>query len=178
MGKRKVLEPHVTDWLFSCPDTMTTKQIVEFFHPSNQPVTEFSAQHWQETWQIGNDILRAYGYPKNYFYYPGQTVGWDSIADWMFVKCWKKEEKQSVKSKRSSDIFIGELIVIRDCQEDVAVNLSFFAASVQTYIRHIQSIHPLIAEKLIVVLAGWTQPVLSARIAGHSVAWALNALSE
>ena len=177
MGKRKGLEPQVTDWLFSCPVILTTKDIADILQVSNLPITEFSAQHWQEAWQVGNDILRAYGYPENYLYQPGQKVSWDAISDWMFAKCWK-EEKRLFENSKIATIFVGELIIIRDCRNEIAVNLAFFVQSVQAYIQHVQRMHPLATGKLIVVLAGWTQPVLSARIAGHRISWVLNSLPE
>jgi hypothetical protein len=178
MGKRKEVEPQVTTWLFSCPATMTTRHIAEVLQVSDQPITEFSAQHWQETWQVGNDILRAYGYPENYLYHSGQKVGWDAISDWMFVKCWR-EEKEQFKGNvhKAMSVFVGELIIIRDSRKEVSINLAHFVDSVQAYIQHVQSMYALATGKLIVVLAGWTQPVLAERIAGHRIAWVLNSLS-
>lgn len=178
MGKRKALEPQITDWLFSCPATMPTERVAALLQVTGQPITELSAQHWREAWQVGNDMLRAYGYPERYFYHPGQKVGWGSISDWMFVKCWGEEKGPDTKTDRNTNKkFLGELILIRESRNEVVVQLAFLVDSVQAYIQHVQRMRPPATGRLIVVLAGWTDSVLAARIGGHRVAWVVNPLT-
>lgn len=76
MKKRRPLVPRETEWLFSCPNSLRTSQIVSALQAENHPLTVFSARHWQETWRVGNDVLREYGFPESSLYQPGQQVGW------------------------------------------------------------------------------------------------------
>lgn len=172
---KKKLEPQSNDWLFHCPNTLRTSRIVAALQAENQPLTVFSTKDWQETWRVGNDILRAYGYPASYFYQPGQKkMSWDAISDWMFVTYWEEKPRKGLSWQRET--FLGELILLRDCTQEVSVNLAGLVGSVENQIKHAQSLSPIWKGRLLVVLAGWTAPVLEARVGGHRYAWIVNPL--
>jgi hypothetical protein len=163
VGKRKLREPLKNDWLFSCPAKTFTPQIVAALQISEQPVIELSARNWTEDWRMANDLLRTYGYSESYFYKPGQHVNRDSLDDWIY----------GVRDLK------GKLFIIRDCQTEVAENLVYLVDVVKELLRSIQKRPHLYPDKrLAVVLAGWTEPILEARISGHRVAFVVNPLPQ
>lgn len=162
MGKRKDIEPQSNDWLFSCPATMLTNQIITTLGVPDQPVTEFSARKWDLPWRMGNDIFRTYRIPQSYE--PGQEVGWDTIKDRVLAKCHNEDGR-----------FMGEFVIIRESRPEVASSLSFFVAIIHAYIQDLQKKNQRTLAKIVVVLAGWGEETLVGRIAGrHRVAYLVN----
>jgi hypothetical protein len=162
MGKRKTIEPQPNEWLFSCPATMGTSQIIATLGVPHQPVTEFSARKWDMAWRMGNDILRTYRIPQSYE--PGQEVGWEDLKDWVLGKCHEESGR-----------FMGELIIIRESRPEVTTNLAFFVDTVNAYIQELQKKNQRTIAKIVVVLSGWVEQTLQGRIAGlHRVAYIVN----
>lgn len=48
MKKRRPLVPRETEWLFSCPNSLRTSQIVAALQAENQPLTVFSARMYKK----------------------------------------------------------------------------------------------------------------------------------
>ncbi|GAC1365724.1 MAG: hypothetical protein NVS2B12_29340 [Ktedonobacteraceae bacterium] len=166
MGKRKTFEPQPNDWLFSCPATMLTEQIITVLGIPDQPVTEFSARKWDALWRMGNDILRAYHVPQSYE--PGEEVDWDTMKERVLAKCHHEDGR-----------FMGEFVIIRESRPEVASNLAFFVDVTNAYIQDLQKRNQRTLAKIVVVLAGWGEETLIGRIAGrHRIAYLVNSFPK
>jgi hypothetical protein len=171
MGKRKTLAPEQNDWLFSCSARLPTKHIVTTLGVAHQPLTELSAQYWNEQWRMGNDLLRAYDDSVSYTYEPGQNIA--NISNSMGSKSWEPGELAG-KGPR----FVGETFVIRECKAEIATNLTILVDIVAFYLKNLQKMHLQTDARLIVVLAGWTEPILTGRPFSSRLIWAVNPLPQ
>lgn len=165
MGKRKPFEPQSNDWLYRCPAEVSDEQIVATLHATDQPLTKFSARSWTEIWRMGNDLLRVYGYPENYFYTPGQQISGDSLNDWVFGFI---GERWGYKTSK------GEIFIIRDSRSEVSESLVLLIHIIDHKIRYWFKKHLSSSANIKVVLVGWTEDTLMGRIAGHRVGWQVN----
>lgn len=176
MGKRKLLEPLKNDWLFSCPAETPTAQVIAALNVTEQPVIGLSARGWTEDWRMANDLLRVYGYQGSYFYKPGQHVNWDSMNDWMFIK---GVRGGYYRAGRVEWHFIGEVFIIRDCQPGALERLTLLVDKVRgRLLPREKHPHLLAATKMAVVLAGWAEATLEARLSGRRVAFVVNPLLQ
>ncbi len=172
MGKKRApLEPEPTTWLFSCPSGLPTASIRAALDAASEPLTEASARLWQDRWQMANDLLDTYGYPPTQRYAPGAAPNLDQLADQILIKQVKAGEWQRAKSPEWA--YVGELVIVRDSHSGVAVNLALLAEMVQAQVWRWRKEHKHRA-RLLLVLAGWEQAVLAARVAGHRVARMVN----
>jgi hypothetical protein len=177
MGKKNLLSPIENDWLFACPLTMTNERIVAALDMTEQPIIELSAERWSEKKQMANDILRAYGYSDRYLYSEKDTVSWDGLNDWMFIKGWK--DSQFVAGRLVSGRFVGEIFVLRGSQSANQECLSFFLDIVSSRVQQIQRqphLHP--DTKIAVVLAGWAEPTVENFFSRPHVKWGVASLSK
>jgi hypothetical protein len=160
MGKRKVLVPLKNDWLFSCPPQFSTPDIVTALEITEQPIIELSAKNWDTLGQMARDIMQAYGYSDEYvsLYKPGKPVNRDGFEDWLsFNGC--------------------EIFIIRDCRVEIAESLAFWADVVRRrLIPAYRKLHFYPDTRPAVILAGWMEPGLEARVASHRVAFVVNSL--
>ena len=125
---------------------------------------------------MANDLLRAYDYQGGYFYKPGEHVNWDSMNDWMFIKGVRGGH---YRAGRVEWHFIGEVLIIRDCQPGALERLTLLADKVRVRLLPREK-HPhlLAATKMAVVLAGWADATLEARLSGRRVAFVVNPLPQ
>lgn len=164
MGKRKTRVPEQNDWLFSCPAGLSTEHIVMILRVADRPVTELSARHWDEQWRMGNDLLRAYDDSVAYTYEPGESIA--SVSSSMGSKAWEGGK------------FVGETFIIRECKAEIAANLAILVDIVDYHLKNLQRMYLRTDARLIVVLAGWTEPILTSRPFGHRLIWAVDPLPK
>lgn len=166
MAKQKELQPQENDWLFSCPNNMPSEQLASILNATCLPIIELLALAWKETWQMGNDVLKAYGFAKKYLYQPGQNVSWDSLNDWM---------------GGIGSTFQGELLIIQDSRAEVITSLALLIDLMYHRVKYIhQRQHLFPKTTIILVLVGWTDPLFSARVVGpgHRISFKVNSLPE
>lgn len=166
MGKQKEIEPQETDWLFSCPANMSSQQIATALDMTSLPIFDLSASSWKETWHMGNDVLKAQGFAKEYFYQPGRHVSWDSLNDWIGA---------------IGNSFKGELWIIRDCRVEALTSIALLVDITHYRVKYIkQRQHLFPHARINLILPGWTTPTFSARVPGpgYRISFKVNFLPE
>jgi hypothetical protein len=184
MGKRARVDrtPTATDWLYACPSGLPTSAIAASLGVVGQPVTEVSARTWQHDWDMANTFMEAYGYPKNYWFSPGEPVHWDGFEDWMLIK--KTVSEHDARGRLTQFRFVGETIIVREGMKATEGTLAFLLDVVSFHIRNLLKrydythVNPSHA-RVVVVLDGWEKPLVAGRVTGqHRVAFQVNQMAS
>ncbi|HVB62625.1 MAG TPA: hypothetical protein VNE61_15645 [Ktedonobacteraceae bacterium] len=166
MDKRKEVEPQEVDWLFSCPATMSSQQIAAALGMTSLPMFDLSASSWQESWHMGNDVLKAQGFAKEYFYQPGRQVSWDSLNDWI---------------GGIGNSFKGELWIIRESRVEALASIALLVDITSSRVKSVkQRQHLFPHARINLVLPGWIDSTFLARVPspGYRIAFKVNFLPE
>jgi hypothetical protein len=161
--KRNQQSPQSNQWLFTCPLRLSTTPIVATLGMTRSGITEVDARTWQGEWDMANTFVREYGYgePVLSEFPIGESVNWDALRDWMFIR--KQINNPTPASPNSN--FVGEILILRRCRPEQEQILGFVASMVAADVswesekRH----HPdpvLAMRPLALVLEGWEEPVL------------------
>jgi hypothetical protein len=165
--------PPENSWVYTCPKGTTTPEIAAALGVLGQPITEVSAQTWQQDWQMANAFMAAYDYPKELHWRPRQPVGWNGLEDWMLVKA--VESERTVRGQLISSRFVGELVIVRHSWEAAENTLAFLLDIMQAKVDWWRKKYHSQAARIVLVLEGWERPTLAGRV-GKRVAWTVNPL--
>ena len=168
---RAAAPPRENDWVYSCPKGMATREIAAALGVVGQPVTEVSAQTWQQDAHMANSFMDAYYSPMEWRWLPSEPVGWKLFEEQMLAKA---EQSELTASRRIANIrFLGELVIVRRSWEAAETTLAFLLGVVQEKVdwAHKQY-HPAHA-RIVLVLEGWGRLAITGTI-GNQVAWAVN----
>ena len=164
--------PRENDWVYTCPKGVATREIAAALGVVEQPLTEVSAQTWQQDASMANSFLDAYDHPKEWRWLPGEPVEWKLFEEWMLQKA---EQAELTASRRVATVrFLGELIIVRRSWEAAEHTLAFLLGIVQAHIDwSYKQYHP--QARIVLVLEGWERPAITGSI-GKQVAWTVNPL--
>ena len=164
------MEPRGNDWVYMCPKGMATSEVAAVLGVVGQPVTEVSAQTWQQDAQMANSFMEAYNAPREWRWLPGEQVGWGLFEEQMVAK---SEQTERTASGRIATIrFVGELIMVRQSLDAAENTLAFLLDVVQARIEWSRK-HP--QARIVVVLEGWDRPVIEGKTAKLPT-WIVNPL--
>jgi hypothetical protein len=164
--------PCENDWVYTCPKGVATREIAVALGVVGQPLTEVSAQTWQQDASMATSFLDAYDHPKEWRWPPGEPVGWGLFAEWMFQKATQAE--RTVSGRIATVRFLGELIIVRRSWEAAEHTLAFLRSIVQAHIDwSYKQYHP--QARIVLVLEGWERPAIIGWI-GKQGAWTVNPL--
>lgn len=179
MPKRhsSVHEPKTNNWLYAYPDGMPTAQIAAALNATDHPVTEVSARHWSEDWQMANAFMEAYGYASSYWFEQGKPVNGDALNDWLLIKTWKSgpwaRNLRVIEGR-----FVGELVVIRHSLDASEDTLTFLMDIVEAHVYGSRKHNS--QARILVALEGWNAPTLSGRVrtrrSSRRYSWVVNPL--
>jgi hypothetical protein len=124
--------PRENDWVYTCPKGVATREIAAALGVVGQPLTEVSAQTWQQDASMANSFLDAYDHPKEWRWLPGEPVEWKLFEEWMLQKA---EQAELTASRRVATVrFLGELIIVRRSWEAAEHTLAFLVMTSGTHV--------------------------------------------
>lgn len=162
--------PRENDWVYSCPRGMATREIAAALGVVGQPITEVSAQTWQQDAHMANSFMDAYDSPMEWRWPPGEPIGWKLFEEQMLAKA---QQTELTASGRIANIrFLGELVIVRRSWEAAETTLAFLLDVMQAHVDRSRKQYHSHA-RIMLVLEGWERLIITGKI-GKQVVWAVN----
>ncbi len=166
------MEPRENDWVYTCPKAMATSEVAAVLGVVGQPVTEVSAQTWQQDAQMANTFMEAYNAPSEWRWLPGERVEPGLFEEQTVAKA--EQTEQTASGRIATIRFVGELIMVRQSWEAAENTLAFLLDTVQARIEWSRKqYHP--QARNVVVLEGWDRPGVEGKTAKLPT-WIVNPL--